>query len=90
MNQCLEFGIIEKWNKMDQKITGFVVHSLLMNFYADDKEIKEKLNHIKNYFKETIQLGDYGSTFKLLGYGIAISAAAFLVEKILEILNMLN
>jgi len=82
MNECLEFGIIDKWTKRTREIMGFFVVSFIVKFYEDDQEMKSFFDYMLNYKKENISMEDYRSTFKYLIVGSIFGCCVAILEMI--------
>jgi len=77
INECSEFGIIRKWSQLNIDMSGFIAFSVIKNSF--DEEKLEKIMLVSHQ-KETISLGDYKNTFKLLFYGLIITFYVLIIE----------
>jgi len=66
INQCLEFGIIEKWSRQVVGIYVWCFTLLLRAYFNNDEEMIAKIKEIFSYQKENISLDDYMAYFKIL------------------------
>ena len=90
INECFEFGIIEKWTDEVMHVFGSIIFTTVVyisrNYY---EELLPEFYHLFTYRKQTISIEDYQSIFKILGLGIFISLLALICEKINKEYNLL-
>jgi len=86
MNECLEFGIIDKWNEQVTDLYGLIFFTLVKVVFAGDEDGLKRLNDLISVPKQTIYLEDFKSTFKLLIYGLITSFISFFMEIFMKLI----
>jgi hypothetical protein len=86
MNECLEFGIIDKWSELTIDMFSLVIQVLIRYGRNVDEELEAYLYSLLN-LKESIYLEDFQATFKCLIYGLIISLFAMIMEVFLSIIH---
>jgi len=85
INECSEFGIVDKWVDRTTSMLGFNTIVLFKKIFEDDDEILGKLEDVFDHEKENISLDDYKNTFKTIIFGSMISILLFFFEIISNI-----
>jgi hypothetical protein len=82
INECLEFGIIDKWTKRTREMLGTIMVSLVIKSYEGDDDMQALFDDIINYKKENIAIKDYRNTFEYFIVGSTVSCCIFILEMI--------
>jgi len=80
INECLEFGIIDKSTERLTYSFALLIYALLENYFKSDEEAIAHFYSIVNYHKENISVDDYKGIFTLLLFGLNISFDLLLIE----------
>jgi hypothetical protein len=89
INECLEFGIIDRWSERTTQLFGLITFALIKSVYIDDDQMMGKLYDILNHHKDVISLNDYKSTFKILISGAIIACIVLMIERIFNLIKFL-
>jgi hypothetical protein len=79
MNECLEFGIIDKWSEQTIHMLSLIIHVLIKYGEKMDEGFETYAISLVN-LKDSIYLEDCQATFKCLMFGLIISLIAFMIE----------
>jgi hypothetical protein len=79
MNECLEFGIIDKWSEQTIHMFSLIIHVLIKYGEKMDEGFEIYAISLVN-LKDSIYLEDCQATFKCLMFGLIISLIAFMIE----------
>jgi len=79
MNECLEFGIIDKWSEQTIHMFSLIIHVLIKYGEKMDEGFEAYAISLVN-LKDSIYLEDCQATFKCLMFGLIISLIAFMIE----------